>query len=92
MKFTCAFCSRWIEYGEPLFFCPFCGRGYSGVQPVIPSVSHIVIDSDSRRAVQEKYWNQAKSTINLLFRNLISAIPRFLPPEEDDESAEDDYA
>lgn len=92
MKFTCAFCSRWIEYGEPLFFCPFCGRGYSGSQPVMPSVSHIVIDSDSRRAVQEKYWNQAKSTISLLFRDLIAAIPRFLPPEEDAEVIEEDYA
>ena len=70
MRFHCDACGREMQAEEALSFCPFCGKPYQSEA----RAAQVVIAGDGERAVQEKYWDEA--------RRAISRLTMYLMPEE----------
>lgn len=76
MIYTCSSCSRTLEFGEEISFCPFCGNAYQKKEQAV-AVTKIVIGSDSERTIQEKYWNYTRKAVHAALDNLKESLPRF---------------
>lgn len=76
MHYTCSNCGRTLNLGEELSFCPFCGNSYHGAAQAI-STTRIVIGSDSKKTIQEKYWNLARESVQHTLNRLKKSLPRF---------------
>lgn len=73
MTYACDQCGRSFACGERVSFCPFCGRAYAAGQQE-PTV-RIVIEADSGRTVQAKYWNMAHQALRRVMNRLSSRLP-----------------
>ena len=78
MMYTCSQCGRRMDYPEALKYCPFCAAAYdrSDLESPAPSAQplRIVIDSDSTRDVQKKYWQMARISCNKALHLLMNQV------------------
>ena len=78
MMYTCSQCGRIMDYPEALSFCPFCAAAYDRAELESPAPSaqplRIVIDSDSTRDVQKKYWQMARISCNKALHLLMNQV------------------
>ena len=67
-----------MDYPEALKYCPFCAAAYDRAElesPAPPAQPlRIVIDSDSTRDVQKKYWQMARISCNKALHLLMNQV------------------